>query len=134
MFPITFLSMQTTLIFCEFFTLVRIFFPGSANMRWSFCASFRFTNILKTLQIYFQIARRSKETNKLLKNLLQFTDLATDEMESWLVLEQEMWYFLVACIQAMVGVLWVVLLFDVEQGQEEELKHTQQTCISYRII
>ena len=37
-----------------------------------------------------------------------------------------MWYFLAVCIQAMVGVLWVVLLFDVEQGQVEVLKHTKQ--------
>ena len=41
-----------------------------------------------------------------------------------------MWYFLVVCIRAMVGVLWVVLLFDVEQGQAEVLKHTDQTCTS----
>ena len=31
------------------------------------------------------------------------------------------------------GVLWVVLLFDVEQGQVEALKHAEQKCTSYRI-
>ena len=31
------------------------------------------------------------------------------------------------------GVLWVVLLFDVEQGQVEELKQAEQTCTSHRI-
>ena len=44
-----------------------------------------------------------------------------------------MWYFLAVCIQAKVGVLWVVLLFDVEQGQVEALKHAEQRCTSHRI-
>lgn len=42
-----------------------------------------------------------------------------------------MWYFPAVCIQAMVGVPWEVLLFDVEQGQVEVLKHAEQTCNNY---
>ena len=45
-----------------------------------------------------------------------------------------MLYFQAVCIQAMVGVLWVVLLFDAEQGQVEVLKHTEQTCTSQWVI